>query len=104
MNFDPETTMTVLVEDDVRVRGVGDRPSWRRIPIQTEELAVNVNLFLNNIESVLEKTPDKIGKFRLDEISVSAEITGEGKVVLCGIGGEIGVTGGVQFVFKRGVE
>lgn len=96
---DTDKTLVVLTTDAARMRSADYL--YRRIPLQVDELAVNVNLFLDNMQSVLEETPEKVGKFQLTEVSVSAEITGEGKVVLCGVGGEIGVSGGLEFVFKR---
>jgi hypothetical protein len=101
MNDTESSTLIVLTTDGVaQVRGIGDQ-LYRHVPLQAEELAVNINLFLGKLGSVLEETPEKVGDFQLTEISVSAEITGEGKVVLCGVGGEVGISGGLKFVFKR---
>lgn len=100
MNETDCSTLTVLTTDTAGVRGIGDQ-LYRHVPLQAEELAVNINLFLGKMGSVLEETPEKVGKFRLTEVSVSAEISGEGKVVLCGVGGQVGISGGLKFVFKR---
>jgi len=100
MNNTDGTTVTVLVDDTGAVRGLTDR-LFRRVPIQAEELAVNVNVFLDTMGGILEKTPEEVGKFQLTEFAISAEITGQGKVVLCGVGGEAAISGGLKFVFKR---
>jgi hypothetical protein len=69
--------------------------------LKVEELTLNVNLFIEQMGSILEKTPEKVGKFQFDEFEVSAEITGKGSLAILGTGGEIGVTGGFRFVFRR---
>ena len=68
---------------------------------KVEELALTVNLFIEQMGSILEKTPEKVGKFQFDEFEVSAEITGKGSLAILGTGGEIGATGGLRFVFRR---
>lgn len=69
--------------------------------LKVEELALNVNLFIEQMGSILEKTPEKVGNFHFDEFEVSAEITGKGSLAIFGTGGEIGATGGLRFVFRR---
>ena len=69
--------------------------------IKVEELALNVNLFIEQMGSILAKTPEKVGNFHFDEFEVSAEITGKGSLAIFGTGGEIGATGGMRFVFRR---
>ncbi len=102
MNETSNSAVTVLALDTAQTRDIGDN-LYRRVPIQAEELALNINLFLGQMSGVLSKTPEEVGDFHLSEVTVSAEITGKGQVVLCGIGGEVGLSGGLQFVFKRGV-
>jgi hypothetical protein len=69
--------------------------------LKVEELAVNVNLSIEQMGSILEKTPEKVGKFHFDEFEVSAEITGKGSLAILGTGAEVGATGGLRFVFRR---
>ena len=95
--------LMVIVSDSSRLRAVGDK-FYRRISISAQDLSGNVNIFLGEMEKVLKETPEKMGKFHLTEISVSAEITADGQIVLCGVGGEIGISGGLQFTFKREVS
>jgi hypothetical protein len=69
--------------------------------LKVEVLAENVNLFLTQIKSMVEKSPDEVGKFKFTEFTVSAEISGEGKLVLAGTGVEAAVKGGLTFKFER---
>jgi hypothetical protein len=69
--------------------------------LNVEVLAKNVNLFLTQIESILEKAPDTVSKFQFAEFTISAEISAKGQLVLLGAGGEAGATGGVTFTFKK---
>ena len=39
---------------------------------------------------MLEKTPEKVGKFHFDKFGGYAEITGKGTVAILGTGGEVG--------------
>jgi hypothetical protein len=76
-------------------------------------LSDNVKQFLEHLGKVLQKTPDvlqetpdteksdQVGKFQLDELEVSAEISTEGKVSLLGTSFTGGATGGLKFIFRR---
>lgn len=72
--------------------------------LKVEVLAENVNLFLTQIEGILEKAPDKVSKFRLTDFSVSAEVSADGKLVLLGSGVETGIKGSLTFNFKREIQ
>jgi hypothetical protein len=87
--------LLVVTTDSIATRGGGMKQ------LKVEELAVNINLFIDQIGDILEKTPEKVGKFHFDEFEVSAEITGKGSLALLGTGGEIGAAGGLRFVFRR---
>jgi hypothetical protein len=71
--------------------------------LEVEVLAHNVNLFLAQIESMVEKAPEEVGegKFRLTEFAVSAEISAKGALVLMGTGVEAAGKGGITFKFER---
>lgn len=88
-------TIWVITGETVEVRGRGAKQ------LKVEELALNVNLLLEQIGSILEKAPENVGKFHFDEFEVFAEITGKGSLAILGTGGEIGATGGLRFVFRR---
>ncbi len=72
--------------------------------LKIEDLSVNVNLFLEQMQGVLGKTPDQLGKFQLAEFEVHAEVTAKGMLAILGTGGEAGATGGLKFVFRRSVD
>jgi hypothetical protein len=88
-------TILVVTGDAVSTRGGGVKP------LRVDELSVNVNLFIEQMGSILEKTPEKLGKFQFEEFEVYAEITGKGTLAILGTGGEVGATGGLRFVFRR---
>ena len=69
--------------------------------LKIEELSININLFLEQMDGVLEKTPEKLGKFQFVEFEIHAEVTAKGSLALLGTGGEAGATGGLKFVFRR---
>ena len=88
-------TILVVTGDAVSTRGGGVKP------LRVDELSVNVNLFIEQMGSILEKTPEKLGKFQFEEFEVYAEITGKGTLAILGTGAEVGATGGLRFVFRR---
>jgi hypothetical protein len=88
-------TIWVVTGDTAVTRG------GRAKQLKVEELALNINLFIEQIGNILEKTPDKVGNFHFDEFEVSAEITEKGSLAILGTGGEVGATGGLKFVFRR---
>lgn len=66
-----------------------------------EELSININLFLEHMGNVLDKTPENIGKFHFEEFEVHAEVTAQGTIAVLGTGLQAGATGGLRFVFRR---
>jgi len=88
-------TILVVTGDTGSTRGGGVKP------LKVDELSVNVNLFIEQMGSILEKTPEKLGKFEFEEFEVYAEITGKGSIAILGTGGEVGATGGLRFLFRR---
>ncbi|TME10506.1 MAG: hypothetical protein E6I80_06725 [Chloroflexi bacterium] len=89
-------TIWVITSEPMATRGNGGLKQ-----LKVEELSVNVNLFLEQMGGILEKTPEKLGKFHFDEFEVYAEVTGKGTLAILGTGGEVGATGGLRFVFRR---
>ncbi len=95
-----ENTILVQTADTtVTRRGRGPRE------LQVDVLAANVNVFLGQIEEMLEKAPDEVadGRFRFTEFTVSAEISAKGGLVLMGTGVEAAGKGGLTFKFERKV-
>lgn len=74
-----------------------------RVPkeIKVDILGKNVNLFIAQIGSIIDNTPEKIDKFKLTQISVTAEISAKGSLVLLGTGVETEGKGGITFVFTK---
>ena len=97
MDKPQKDTITVVTSGRGVVRG-GVRS---RLEVKVEELASNVKLFLEQMNKVLENSPEKVGKFQFVEIEVHAEVTAKGTLALLGIGSEAGIVGGLKFVFRR---
>ncbi|HZS76481.1 MAG TPA: hypothetical protein VFA41_07690 [Ktedonobacteraceae bacterium] len=89
--------MWVVTSEPMTTRG-GSRQLKQ---VKVEELTMNINLFVEQLGSMLATTPEMVGKFRFEEFEVYAEITGKGTVAILGTGGEVGATGGLRFVFRR---
>ena len=69
--------------------------------LKVEELALNVNLFVQQMGKVLESTPESLGKFHFDEFEIHAEINADGTIAVLGSGVHAGVGGGLRFLFRR---
>lgn len=54
--------------------------------------------------TVLENTPDKLGKFQFDEFEIHADISADRTIAVLGSGVHAGVTGGLKFTFRRSGE
>lgn len=70
-------------------------------PLKVDELAVNVNLFVQQMGKVLGGTPEKLGNFHLDEFEIHAEVSADGTLAIMGSGVHVGGSGGLRFVFRR---
>jgi len=93
-----EEEVLVITSDPAAVGTRGGGPQ----PLRIEELAVNVNVFIQQMGKVLESAPEKLGKFGFDEFEIHAEITADGTLALLGSGLHAGASGGLRFVFRRG--
>ena len=91
-----KSTLLIVAADHSQTRG---RRSVTEI--STEQLSINISMFVQEINKVLEKTPEKLGKFRFEEFEISAEISAKGTLAVLGSGGEAGANGGIKFVFRR---
>ena len=91
-----KNTIWVVTSEPITTRG-GGRLKQQNI----DELSVNVNLFLEQMGDVLEKSPEEIGKFHFEEFEVHAEVTAQGTIAVLGTGLQAGATGGLRFVFRR---
>jgi hypothetical protein len=97
-----EMITIIAADDSVSLRGGGIRA--RKVELDINQLTTNVNIFLLQMEKVVAKAPKTVGRFALTELEVSAEITTNGQVLLLGVGGEIGATAGIRFVFKPNTQ
>lgn len=91
------TQKEILITTASNTRSLG-RPK----PLPVEVLSENVNIFLGQIGDVLDKAPQNIQHFHLDEISVTVEVSAKGELSLLGSGVGVEGKGGLSFVFKRG--
>jgi hypothetical protein len=61
----------------------------------------NINMFLAQMNAVLENTPGTNSAFQFVEIEVAAEINARGQIILKGTGSEPGLSTGIRFVFRK---
>ena len=89
--------ITVITSDpaETATRGGGAQQ------LNVEELAINVNLFVQQMGKVLESTPETLGKFHFEEFEIHAEISADGTIAVLGTGVHVGGAGGLRFVFRR---
>lgn len=90
-----ETELVVLTGE------AGTRGWGATTRLKVKDLSAQINAFLEQMGSMLEKTPHKLGEFRFEEFEVQAEITATGSLALLGTGGQVGASGGIKFVFRR---
>ena len=100
------TTITIFGrEDTAETRGsLGEKLDAMRYKVgevTAEELKKRVATFLGEMKSIVQELPGKLGEFKLDEISISVEISASGKVSLLGSGAELQGKGGLTFTLKR---
>lgn len=83
-------------------RSARDRKSGKKqTRIEAEQLKQNVSEFLEVVEEAFDKAEKPKSKMQLDEIELSIEISGSGKVSLLGTGAEAGAKGAIKLKFKR---
>lgn len=90
-----QDTILVMTDDTTATRKSAPRE------LKVDVLTENVNLFLMQIENILEKTPEEVGKFKFTECTVTAEISAKGGLVLMGTGVETAAKGGLTFKFEK---
>ena len=61
----------------------------------------NINIFLSQMNAVLENTPSTSSAFQFVELEVTAEVNAKGQIILKGTGGESGLSTGIKFVFRK---
>lgn len=68
--------------------------------VPSQALAANFQAFAETISRALAAIPEATSSFQIDEVEVSAEVSGEGKLQLIG-GLTAGIKGGITFKLKR---
>ena len=104
MTADRKTIWVVTAEPEVQApvhRGAVARPSGGARAMDVNVLRDNVRQFLSIMEQLLPAQMATVGDFRLEEVEVNAEITGEGSLMLLGTGVRASALGGIKFVLKR---
>ncbi|NJL84645.1 MAG: hypothetical protein HC890_20090 [Chloroflexaceae bacterium] len=74
----------------------------RHQAVEVETLKTEMRGFLQAMHEILEEAERQPAKLQLDEVELSVEINGEGKISLFGMGGaKIGGKGAMTLKFKR---
>ena len=69
--------------------------------VEVSKLKQEMKGFLQAMREMLDEAEQPNSKMQLDEVELSVEINGEGKVTLLGFGGKAGGKGAMTFKFKR---
>jgi hypothetical protein len=77
-----------------------------RAPKPPAKVTVNafsesLNLFLSQMDAVLENIPGTASLFQLVELEIMAEINARGQIILKGTAAESGSASGIKFIFRR---
>lgn len=98
--MDSREEIWVVTTDSWDDRAPGDR-LVTQTKLNAKRLSSNINMFLEQLNNILENAPEKIGNFQFEEFELHAEISTEGELKVLGTGVGIGGTGGLKFVFRR---
>jgi hypothetical protein len=72
-----------------------------KVRVPADELAANVQVFISGLQGIFAQPPEEQGGFKVESITVTAEISAKGTLNILGTGGELAGKGGITFVFKR---
>lgn len=95
-----EDKLWVITTESFETRNVNERVT-EETKLNVNQLTTNVNIFLGQIDSLLNETPEKVGNFRFDELELYAEVSSNGELKMLGTGVGVGGMGGLKFVFRR---
>lgn len=93
-------TISIIGVEDKVDRSIQDRV-FRRAEISAEELSQQIGRFLQKMETVVKGVPETLGEFKLDTLTITAELSVKGRVTLLAAGTEIAGKGGLTFILKR---
>ncbi len=89
-------------EGPVRRGGIPRGPGGSGVrAVEVNKLQANLRGFLDAVQEMLAVEPPAIGDFRLEEVEIGAEITGEGAIQILGTGVKAGGSGGIKFLLRR---
>ena len=69
--------------------------------VGVDVLSDNLEKVMKGVTEVLTKMECEVGKYRLEEVEIRVEISGNGSVSILGTGVETGGGGGLALKFKR---
>ena len=76
-------------------------PGIKRTEVELEKLKAEMKGFIGAMREILDEADPPNSQMRLEEVELSVEVNGEGKVSLLGIGGKAGGKGAMTLKFKR---
>jgi hypothetical protein len=84
----------------------GDRVGLRQaalkyVEIPTDKLNDQLLGFMDKVGAMVGSLPENLGKFTLQEIELSLEITAKGEIGFLGTGGGLEGTGGIKMTLRR---
>jgi len=71
-----------------------------RTEIDASELRNRLQTFLGAMEQVIGGVSATVGRYHLDTVTLTAEVSAKGTVSLLGTGAEVAGKGGLTFTFK----
>jgi hypothetical protein len=76
---------------------------WRlgRAEVPVDVFQARVTKFLESMRGVIADVPAAFGKYQLDQVTISAEVSAKGQISLLGSGGELAGKSGLTFTFTR---
>lgn len=98
--MDDQDKIWFVTTESLETRAPGDRLVVET-ELHVEQLSGNINLFLGQLDKLLEDAPDQVGKFQLTEFELYAEVSTDGTLKVLGTGIGVGAIGGLKFKFCR---
>jgi len=96
MNENQNTILVATIDSEVKR---GPRAGLKEMDV--EILSNNVTLFLSQINQIVEKSPEDVGKFKFTKFIVTAEITATGQLAILGTGGSLAGKAALTFEFEK---
>jgi hypothetical protein len=69
--------------------------------VTVNALSESLNIFLSQMDAVLENIPNTTSLFQFAELEITADINARGQIVLKGATGEPAPASGIRFIFRR---